>query len=106
MKTLVIITAALVIGFAALAATNDVRTGVWTADIREARVQLSIFPGRTEEKNFGRFNNYGGNNIGTTVPLAKLTGLTSADGDAKFTWRSAAGTIDFDGHFKDLQGSG
>jgi hypothetical protein len=104
MKTLVIITAALVIGFAALAATSDVRTGVWTADIKESRVQLSIFPGRSETSE--RRWNYNGNIIGFRVPLAKLTGLTGADGDTKFTYRAAGGTIDFDGHFSAAQGAG
>jgi hypothetical protein len=102
--TLVIIAAALVIGFAALAATNDVRTGVWTADIKESRVLLSIFPGRSET--LDRRWNYNGNIIGFHVPLAKLTGLTGADGDSKFTYRAAAGTIDFDGHFSAAQGAG
>jgi hypothetical protein len=104
MKTLVLIILAAVIAFSAYSAATDVRTGVWTADIRESRVQLSIFPGRSEMKTYGRGNYY--NIIGFAVPLAKLVGLTPDDGDTKFTWRSAAGTIDFDGHFKDLQGAG
>ena len=104
MKTLVLITAAVALGFAALCAADDVRTGVWTADIKDGRVTLSIFPGRTE-KSDRRFN-YGGNIIGFQVPLAKLTGLTGEDGDTKFVFRAAAGTIDFDGHFKDAQGAG
>jgi len=105
MKTLVLIAAAVAIAFAALAATTDIRTGVWTADIKDNRVQLSIFPGRTETSE-RRHWNFGGNMMGFQVPLAKLTGLTPGDGDAKFTLRAAAGTIDFEGHFKDAQGAG
>src|SRR5437870_1207347 len=105
MKTLVLLTAAIALGFAALAVADDVRSGVWTADIKEGRVTLSIFPGRTEKpERPWRWG--GGNIIGFQTPLAKLTGLTSADGDTKFTFRAAAGTIDFDGHFKDAQGAG
>src|SRR5207237_7909975 len=78
--------------------------GVWTADIKESRVHLSIFPGRSETSD--RRWNYNGNIIGFHVALAKLTGLTGADGDSKFTHRGAAGTIDFDGHFSAAQGAG
>lgn len=105
MKTLVLITAAVTIAFAALAATDDVRTGVWTADIKDGRVQLSLFPGRTEATTRHRWN-YGGNIMGFQVPLAKLSGLTAADGDTSFTLRAAAGRIDFEGHMKDGQGAG
>jgi hypothetical protein len=109
MKTLLLLSLAVIVAFVALdASAADARTGVWTAEINDARVQLSIFPGRTESsRNFdgSRFN-YGGNIIGFRVPLAKLTGLTGADGDVKFTLRAAAGTIDFDGHFKDGLGAG
>jgi len=106
MKTLVLILAAVVIGFAAFAASTDVKTGVWTADVKESHVvQMSVFPGRSEAVE-RRWNNFGGNIIGFQVPMAKLVGLTGADGDTKFTYRAAAGTIDFDGHFKDNQGAG
>jgi hypothetical protein len=105
MKTLVLISAALVIAFAAYAAATDVRSGVWTADIKGNVVQMSIFPGRSEVT-FGRGNWNFGNIIGFRLPLAKLIGLTGADGESKFTYRAAAGTIDFDGHFSEAQGAG
>jgi hypothetical protein len=101
MRTLVILIAVVLLGFAAFAAAEDVRTGVWTADIKDARiVEMSVFPGRSTEKHFN------GNIIGFRIPLAKLSGLTGADGESKFTLRAAAGTIDFDGHFSDAQGAG
>lgn len=105
MKTLILITIIAVLAFAALALADDVRTGVWTADIKDGRVQLSIFPGRTETSS-NRHWNYGGNIMGFQAPLARLAGLTGADGDSKFTLRAAAGTIDFTGHFSDAQGAG
>ena len=104
MKTLMLITVIAVLAFAALAFADDVRTGVWTADIKDGRVTLSIFPGRTETQN--RPWRYGGNIIGFEAPLARLTGLTGADGDEKFTLRAAAGAIDFTGHFSEAQGAG
>jgi len=101
MKTLVIFLAALLLGFAAYAATEDVRTGVWTADIKEdGRVEISVFPGHSSDQRFR------GNIIGFRVAPSRLSGFTAADGESKFTLRAAAGTIDFDGHFRSAQGAG
>lgn len=101
MRTLVIALIATLLGFAAFAATQDVRTGVWTADIRDGRVEMSVFPNRPPEK-----QHYSGNIIGFTVPLARLSGLTGADGETKFSLRSAAGSIELEGHFHNAQGAG
>jgi len=100
MKTLVIFLAALLLGFAAFAAAEDVRTGVWTADIKDGRVEMSVFPGHAGD------NHFRGNIVGLHVPPARLSGFTGADGDSKFTLRAAAGTLEFDGHFRDAQGAG
>jgi|ERR1051326_629142 hypothetical protein len=101
MKTLVIFLAAVLLGFAAYAAAEDVRTGVWTADIlKDTHVEISVFPGHATE------NRFKGNIIGFRVPLSRLSGFTGADGDTKFTLRAAAGAIDFEGHFRDAQGAG
>jgi len=100
MKTLFIILAAVLLGFAAFAAAEDVRTGVWTADLKDGRVEISVFPGHSSETRFR------GNIIGFRVPASRLNGFSGADGDSKFTFRAAAGTVEFDGHFRDAQGAG
>jgi len=104
MKTVVLIAAALTIAFAALAATNtDVRTGVWTAEVKQSGiVQMNLFAGRDTETR-ARF---GPNMMGFQIAPAKLTGFSSADGDTKFTLRAPAGTIDFTGHFSDGEAAG
>jgi hypothetical protein len=102
MKPFVLTALALLLAFAALAATSaDVRSGVWTADIRDGRVHMNVFSGNRDRD--GRdFNN----NMGFSLPLARFEALTAADGDSKFTLRAPAGVIAFDGHFSDAKGAG
>lgn len=102
MKPFVLTAIALLLAFAALAATSatDVRSGVWTADIKDNRVQMMIFTGGRD----GRHNM--GNNMGFALPLARFDGPLPADGEAKFSMHAAAGLISFDGHFSDAKGAG
>ena len=102
MKGLLLVLVALLLAFAAYAATSGhaARSGVWTAEIYdEAKVNLTIFTGRSE-------NHWGNNMSGVTLPLARLEGLSKADGPSKFTLHAAAGTIAFEGHFEELKGAG
>jgi len=95
MKGLVFVVIALLLAFAAFAATSghDARSGVWTAEIYDGtKVNLSIFTGRSE-------NHWGNNMSGVTLALPQLEGLTTADGPSKFTLHQPAGTIAFDGSF-------
>src|SRR5689334_21616515 len=102
MKGMVFVLIALLLAFAAFAATSghDARSGVWTAEIYDGtKVNLTIFTGRSE-------NHWGNNMSGVTLPLSRFEGLSTADGAAKFTLRAAAGTIAFDGQFDALKGAG
>ncbi|HEX3581359.1 MAG TPA: hypothetical protein VH087_06330 [Thermoanaerobaculia bacterium] len=102
MKGLLLVLAALLLAFAAFAATSghDVRSGVWTAEIYDGtKVNMTIFTGRSE-------NHWGNNMSGVTLALSRLEGLSAADGTAKFTLHAAAGTIAFDGQFDALKGAG
>lgn len=102
MKGLLFVLAALLLAFAAYAATSghDVRSGVWTAEVEEgAKLNMSVFTGRSESR--------WGNNISSfTLPLSRFEGLSTADGPSKFTLHASAGTLAFDGHFDALKGAG
>ncbi len=102
MKGLLFVLVALLLAFAAFAATSghDARSGVWTAEIYDGtKVNLTIFTGRSE-------NHWGNNMSGITLPLARLEGLAATDGPSKFTLHASAGTIAFDGSFDALKGAG
>ena len=92
--------AALILAFAALAATtHDVRSGVWTAEVTdESKVYMTIFTGHGEHR---------GNNLsGFTLSMSRFEGLTAADGQTKFTLRAPAGALAFDGQFDAGKGAG
>ena len=103
MKGLLYVLAALLLAFAAYAATtttHDVRTGVWTAEVIDgAKLNMNIFTGRSE-------NHWGNNMTGFTLPLARFEALSTADGPVKFGFHAAAGAISFDGHFEAQKGAG
>ena len=103
MLGLVFVAVALLLAFAAYAATSsshDARSGVWTAEIYDGtKVNLTIFTGRSE-------NHWGNNMSGVTLPMSRLEGLSAADGPSKFTLHAAAGAIAFEGHFDALKGAG
>lgn len=105
MKPFILTALALLLAFAALAATSgsDSRSGVWTADIRDTKVQMTVFTGSRQSRNGHSFSS---NNMGFSLPLSRFEGLTGADGDAKFAIRAAAGVMAFDGHFSDAKGAG
>jgi hypothetical protein len=102
MKGLVFVLVALLLAFAAYAATatHDVRSGVWTAEVLdEGKLNMSVFTARSDM--------HWGNNIsGFTLPLARFEGLSTADGPSKFVLHAPAGTIAFEGHFDALKGAG
>jgi hypothetical protein len=100
MKPFLFTLLALILAFAALAATSaDVRSGVWTGDIREGRVHMNLFTGYREDRGMN-------SNMGFSLALSRFEGLSVADGETKFTLRAAAGLLTFDGHFSDSKGAG
>src|SRR6266704_120130 len=101
MKGLLFAFAALLLAFAALAATtHDSRSGVWTAEVvDDAKLNMSIFTGRSDSR-------WGNNISGLTLPLARFEGLTTGNGPSKFTLRAPAGTMALEGHFDDGKGAG
>ena len=100
MKPFLLVTLALLLAFAALAATSgDVRSGVWTADIRDGHVHMNVFRGEED-------GHHSYNNMGFSLPLGRFEGLSAADGESKFALRAAAGAIAFDGYFSDSKGAG
>ena len=102
MKGLLFALVALLLAFAAYAATatHDVRSGVWTAEVIDgAKLNMSVFTSRND-------NHWGNNISGFTLPLSRFEGLSTADGRSKFTFRGAAGTLAFDGQFDALKGAG
>lgn len=104
MKTLLLILAAIVICFAAYAAT-DARNGVWTAEVEGETVHLSMFRSRDHGERWG------GAQYGVDVALSAVSGLTSSQAnasasDVQFTLNRPAGTISFDGRFSSGNGAG
>jgi len=68
MKGLVFVLVALLLAFAAYAATatHDVRSGVWTAEVLdEGKLNMSVFTGRSDSR-------WGNNISGFTLPLARF----------------------------------
>lgn len=102
MKGLLFTLAALLLAFAAYAATSahDVHSGVWTAEVIDgAKLNMSMFTGRSD-------NHWGNNMSGFTLPLARFEGLSTGDGPVKFAFHAPAGAIAFDGSFDSLKGAG
>lgn len=101
MRTLLLTIAAILIGFAAFAAT-EMRSGVWTAEADSDGLNITIFQGR---------HRGAGNMMSLTIELPKLSGLTfesvkGSGADVKFALIRAAGVIAFDGHFAAGKGAG
>jgi hypothetical protein len=104
MKTfLILLAAALFVAFAAHAASGDARNGVWTAELHDDRLDLTMFRGSRE-------GHRGMNMMGFNVPLAEI-GLAKADAESAaanvtFAMKREAGTIEFDGRFATGDGAG
>jgi hypothetical protein len=92
-----------------VAAQSSEVHGTWTAELRQGKVFLQV---RTEPPDSSRTGDFrGGWNMGQTYPVEDLAGLPANDdrltaSSVKFEMRREAGTIAFDGSFRDGQGAG
>src|SRR5258706_14711669 len=110
MKFTLLILCAVAVCFSAYAASSDVRSGVWTATLREddpSTLEISIFQGKKRTNEWRGYNNI----MGFDVPLAEAAGLAPADINAaaanvQFALVRPAGTIRFDGRFAEGNGAG
>jgi len=109
MKTLLFVIIAVAICFSVYAA-SDARSGVWTADLRDDRLQMTLFRGKegSERRGMG----FGWNNImGFDDALASYSGLSKADllspaANVQFELRRPAGVIAFEGRVANGTGAG
>jgi len=112
MKCTLLILCAIAICFTTYAATTDLRSGVWTASLREddpSTLEVSLFQGKNS-KSSHVWRGYS-NIMGFDVPLAGVTGLAAADvsssaANVQFALIRPAGTIRFEGRFSDGNGAG
>jgi len=110
MKCTLFILCAVAVCFTAYAATNDFRSGVWTASLDTddpGSLEISMFQGKRDNREWRGYNNM----MGFDVPLASITGLAASDINAsaanvQFSIVRAAGTIRFEGRFSDGNGAG
>src|SRR5258706_11704475 len=87
---------------------NDVR-GTWTAELRSGKVFLQVRTPPPRESNGDRWN--GDWNMGQSFPVDEIGGLPRNDdqftvSNIKFEMRREAGTLAFDGAFRDGRGAG
>ncbi len=107
MKILLFIVIAIAVCFTVYAAT-DSRAGVWTAELLDDKVQMTLFRGRESGERRGMgFNN----TMGFDDLLSDYAGLSKADflspaANVQFELRRPAGVIAFDGHVANGTGAG
>lgn len=104
MKTiLLILFAALFLAFAAHAAPDDIRSGVWTADLNGNALNLTMFRGARDGERHTH-------TMGFSIPLADLglakSDVESAAANVRFALKRDAGTVTFDGRFATGDGAG
>lgn len=105
MKTLFLILCAVGICFGAFAATNT-HTGVWTAELKDDHLQITVFQSRSDD----RGHDYD-NRMGFDVPLTELSGVSRSEisaeaSNVKFLLTREAGVLTFDGRFSEGSGAG
>jgi hypothetical protein len=81
-------------------ASSEARTGVWTAEVQDDALQMTLFSGRKHN-----------NTIGLDEPLSAFSGLSrwdlmSSAANVQFELRRAAGTIAFEGRVANGTGAG
>ena len=107
MKILLFVTLAIAICFTVYAA-SDSRNGVWTAELVDDKVQMTLFGGHGSSGRRGMgFNN----TMGFDDALGAYTGLTKADllssaANVQFELRRPAGVIAFEGRVANGTGAG
>jgi hypothetical protein len=107
MKILILILCAVAVCFGAYAATGT-HAGVWTAELGDDHLQLTIFHGN---RHGGEVSQNWDDRMGLDVPLTILAGVTRGDmtaeaSNVKFTMAREAGTLTFDGRFSAGSGAG
>jgi hypothetical protein len=111
MKTLILVACAVALCFAALGATGA-HSGVWTAEMPNDRLQLTLFQNeRLRGTDNDRPPHHYDNMTSFSLPLAELTGLTREEiaagaANVKFSLNRQAGVVTFDGRFSDGSGAG
>src|SRR6266581_9308357 len=108
MKILLFVAIAIAICFTVYAAT-DSRAGVWTAELYDDKVQMTLFRGRESggERHGMGFNNA----MGFDDALSAYSGLSKADllssaANVQFELRRPAGVIAFEGRVANGTGAG
>src|SRR5438132_10740135 len=107
MQILLLITLAIAVCVTVYAA-GDSRNGVWTAELIDDKVQMTLFRGHESGDRHGMgFNNI----MGFDDVLSAYTGLTKADllssaANVQFELRRAAGVIAFEGRVANGTGAG
>jgi hypothetical protein len=110
MKCSLLVLCAIAVCFTAYSATTDLRSGVWTASLREndpSTLEVSLFQGKNKSHLWRGYNNI----MGFDAPLAAVTGLAASDvnsaaANVQFALIRPAGTIGFEGRFSDGNGAG
>ena len=92
----------------AQSAPTDVH-GTWTAEIHSGKVNLQTRTAAPPDWN--RSGDWNGDwSMGQTMPVDDLTGLANSDtftlANVKFDLRREAGTLSFEGSFRDGRGAG
>jgi hypothetical protein len=104
MKTLLLfLLAVFLLAFTVRAGSSDPRSGVWTAELKDNQLELSIFHG-------SRDGQRGVNVMGFKVALADLdlakSAVESSAANVTFALKREAGTVAFDGRFATGDGAG
>ena len=99
--------AALALCFSAYAA-SDVRSGVWTAELQNDQLELTIFHGRSYG---GHHDGPGQSIMGMEEPLGSFTGVKKEDvnspgANVQFEIRRPAGAFAFEGRMANGTGAG
>jgi hypothetical protein len=110
MKTLLFVLLAIAICFTAYAA-SDLRNGVWTADLKDDRIQMTLFRskdlgGELRGMGFGYGNIMGFDELLASYNGLSKTDLLSAAANVQFELRRAAGVIAFEGRVANGTGAG
>src|SRR5512144_2385972 len=100
MRTLFLTAAIVVVAFAAFAA-NELRSGVWTAELGTDGLDITLFQGRNRNSSM----------MSLTIELPKFHGLSldavrGSGAEVKFALVRAAGVFSFDGRFAGGKGAG
>src|SRR5262245_5585575 len=103
-----VLAAALFLVPAAVSAQSDVH-GTWTAERRDGKVFLQVRTAPPADWNGDKWR--GDWNMGQSIPLDEIGGLPRNDNqftvsNVKFELRREAGTLSFDGAFRDGRGAG